>query len=612
MILRRLTRALLAALLVVIGISWSPSAAQADGASLDVRVTSVSTPVLDLADPGQLIELHGTITNTSATAISKAVVHFWRLPTPITTSGQLKALTAEPPIGSRVTDASTIQEIDQIAPGERADFTVRASISQLTTEDDPLTTDDAVYLIGAQVRGSLTGNAARSTLGESVFPVAATRRQLESSAIVTLTAKPSPEPDDPALAADLGGRLDTLLTSAERPDVQAAIDPALYEAVTKLSASNAEALRWLQRVDVLASAGRLWRLPYGNPDLARASASGVLPDVLKWSDLAGSTALSGLPSIAIVGKADDALLAHLKDFDTVVVEGATGSKPGKPTVLGAVTEPAAQTDVGPSAQARRIVEEFLSVGTPLYVISTPETAAADTLDQWRTHTAPLPTRTDTLTLPSMQAEPWPAVVAALKDAASAAALMGDLTTSPPEDLSPLGAQAFSADFDDEDSALAYLRATAPQSVDLDKVTLRAAGSFVMGSRTNTFPATLTNGLSVPIRVGVNFHSDSPQRIHVPDIQPVTIAPGESLAIDVKPEASSNGVSLVRARAVTTDGVEVGRPVTIEITATDFGRVGWIIILVSGAVVLGGTALRIRAVRREQARTSVKEISEPGQ
>jgi hypothetical protein len=42
---------------------------------------------------------------------------------------------------------------------------------------------------------------------------------------------------------------------------------------------------------------------------------------------------------------------------------------------------------------------------------------------------------------------------------------------------------------------------------------------------------------------------------------------------------------------------------VEITATGLGRVGWIIIVISGAVVGGGTFLRIRAVQRERARES---------
>ncbi|NHB84853.1 hypothetical protein G7085_10245 [Tessaracoccus sp. HDW20] len=79
-----------------------------------------------------------------------------------------------------------------------------------------------------------------------------------------------------------------------------------------------------------------------------------------------------------------------------------------------------------------------------------------------------------------------------------------------------------------------------------------------------------------------------------------------MTLDVTPEATANGVALVRAQAITAGGVAVGKPITIEITATNFGRVGWIIILVSGAVVLGGTAWRIRAVRREQAKASAEE------
>jgi hypothetical protein len=87
---------------------------------------------------------------------------------------------------------------------------------------------------------------------------------------------------------------------------------------------------------------------------------------------------------------------------------------------------------------------------------------------------------------------------------------------------------------------------------------------------------------------------------VPNIGPVTVGPGESATVDITPEATANGVTLVHARLTTLDGAPLGAPVAIEITATDFGRVGWIIIVASGAVVVGGSALRIRAVQRERA------------
>lgn len=157
-----------------------------------------------------------------------------------------------------------------------------------------------------------------------------------------------------------------------------------------------------------------------------------------------------------------------------------------------------------------------------------------------------------------------------------------------------------------------MKSAAPAKVDLSKVTLRAAASYVMGSRTNTFPATLTNGLDIPITVGVEFTSENPQRIRVPSLDPVLVGPGESATLNVTPEATANGVVLVHAQITTLSGATIGRPVSIEITATDFGRVGWIIIVVSGAVVLGGTALRIRAVRQERAKASVEEVDDPSQ
>ena len=114
------------------------------------------------------------------------------------------------------------------------------------------------------------------------------------------------------------------------------------------------------------------------------------------------------------------------------------------------------------------------------------------------------------------------------------------------------------------------------------------------------PVTITNSLAFPVTVRLVFDSASPQRIQVPPTDYVTVEPGEHLTLNIEPEASSNSVVNVQASLETVGGDRFGIPATIEITATDLGRVGWIIILVSGAVVLGGTAWRISAVRRERA------------
>ena len=149
---------------------------------------------------------------------------------------------------------------------------------------------------------------------------AATQRPVDSSAVVVLSAPPTQLPDgtflSDDLASDLDNRLDALLTSGERPGVITAIDPALYDAAKALSEAHVVAgaeqpgsgiaLRWIQRVDALAEAKRLWRLPYGNPNLTRAAASGVWDEVLTGSRIAGS--LGDLPTVAVVDDAAQSLI----------------------------------------------------------------------------------------------------------------------------------------------------------------------------------------------------------------------------------------------------------------------------------------------------------------
>lgn len=625
-------RALLVSLLVVTGSVVSAPWAAAEGSQLQVGVTSLSSPVLQLDDPEQLVVVKGSVTNTSTTPIGNPVVHLWRLSEPIRSTQRLTAVLARPPLGARVADPELIYEIDTtpdksspLRAGESAEFTLTVPMSRLTTGSDPLTSGEAAYLFGVQVKGTPEGGS-RVTVGEVFFPMTATSTPVDSSAVVTLTAVPSWLPDgtflDSSLTTALGEGLETLLASAERPGVQAAIDPALYEAVGRLArphvvageefAGNGVALRFVQRIDALAQEGRLWRLPYGNPDLARADATGQLEQVLAWSRQARGDSLTGLDSVAVLDDgAGAALVAKLSEFDTVIVRNASGAVPGPPRILGATAERTwASLPVGVRL-AGRITDEFLATRPPLYVISTAQAARNDAqLGTWRVHVPPSAAPAQSLHW-SNEAAPaaWPGVVEALGEADRAAALQADLSASRPEDLTSLAASAFSADFGSESEAVAYVRAGSPEHADLTRISLNAVSSFVMGSRTNTFPATLTNELDIPARVGVRFTSDSPQRIRVPDLEPVTVEPGQSVNLTITPEATANGVALVTAQAVTSDGTAVGQATTIEITATDFGRVGWIIILVSGAVLVGGTAWRIRAVRREKAKTSLKEDSE---
>jgi hypothetical protein len=69
------------------------------------------------------------------------------------------------------------------------------------------------------------------------------------------------------------------------------------------------------------------------------------------------------------------------------------------------------------------------------------------------------------------------------------------------------------------------------------------------------------------------------------------------------DAEANGTVPVTAQLTTMSGTPVGRPITIQVTATQAGTTGWIIVLISGPVLIGGVALRIRQVARERSEAS---------
>ncbi len=627
----RWVRALLVAtLLAVTGLAL-PRTAAAAGDLLEVELTAVSTPTLNLSDPTQVVELSGTLTNVSTEPIRYVNVHFWRLSTALTTPAQLDAAVAEVPLGARLVDEAAgnlhiLTREDEFAPGQRADFQVRATVAQLTTGQYAFPRDDAAYLLGVQVRG-IPASGGNQVVGEDQVVVAATTTQPEVSSVVELTAPPSwlPTGDflDDSLSDQLSGRLDTLLTSAERDGAVAAVDPALLEAVTRMAdehvvagvgrPGSGVALRWADRVAALAEADRVWRLPYGDPDLVRARATERLEQVWAAADAATPAPWRDLPLAAIVGAGADAgLVAALTGADTVVVVGADGATAGTPAVLGTGSSATVAALPDGVRAGRMVADALVADAPPLRLVTTEAEAALDAAaDDALRRIRPAAPEDSTVTWPAAAAtEPWPALAEALDEAGDTAEFRRELMgAEEPADLTRLTALAFSSAFRAEADAVTYVAATTPARVDASRITLKAAQSFVMGSRTNTFPATITNGLGIPIQVRIEFASDAPQRIRVPAVGPVTVAPGESATVDITPEATANGVTIVRAQLTTIDGTPLRAPVPIEITATDFGRVGWIIIVVSGAVVVGGTALRIRAVQRERALKENRESSQ---
>ena len=293
-------RALVAVVLALPALVLMPLPASAETATglVDVTITGNSAPVIDLSDPEQVIELTGTIINTSNARARYTTVEFWKSTTPITSQDELDETLDSPatmPIGERQEPwdeesghTDVITRDDWFAVGDRAAFTVRATVGELG-----FSTDDAAYLVGVHVRG-FPEDDEKQVIGRGRILTAATSVPTESSPVVALTAGPQRSPDgdfaDDSLAESLTGELRELLTSAADTDATVLVDPMLLmdaraltenHSVAGTEAPPLEAARvWVSRLEGLIAMGRVKRLPWGDVDLARAARMGHLDDAV--------------------------------------------------------------------------------------------------------------------------------------------------------------------------------------------------------------------------------------------------------------------------------------------------------------------------------------------
>ncbi|MDF1487500.1 DUF6049 family protein [Tessaracoccus caeni] len=614
--IRALGGALLALAIGLLGFFLSPSVlARADETQpLDVRIESIAPTIIDPTKPDQVVEVSGTVTNASETNMRYVNVHFWRSQQPLVSTEQVDAAVAAPltsPLGSRL-DSLEAGNLHLIAadqpfePGETADFSVKTTVGQLALP----TATDAVYWLGVHVRAIPEGGV-NTTMGRARVLVPATTQPLPVSATVLLSSRPSLLPDDAALtddaaeqlAVEVEGRLDVLLTAAERSGVIGIIDPELYRALQLLAVgdetteANPAAKDWLARVDRLATAQRLWRLPGGDPDLAKADAVGLLDQALAGT---ATDTLADLPTAAVLDETgSEELAARLTDFDRIVarqVQGVTR------TVAEGRRAQLPDTLIGKSDAETRgyLLATELTHGMPVNYLLTDEAQVRveGLLDDARPHRTPTGAVGSVLAWsPAQPAPKWTKLAKRLDKLG----LNWELVA--PDSPARFDTSAFNRHLGSEDEALAWIDASPQAELDPSKITVRAAQQFVLSSTTGTLPVTIANDTALTVTVQLRFQSDTPQRISVPDSEVVTLPSGQSQTLAITPQATTNGVTLVHGQLATASGRTFGPETTLEITATEFGRVGWIIIVISGAVVLGGTALRIRAVRSEEKHES---------
>lgn len=590
--------------------------------------------------------LRGRVTNIGAQPAFGVRAVLWRSRDPITEPAAFRSVLAgeNQPWGAllyRTADHyHAITASDQaFDPGASAEFTVRGKLTDLG-----FTAAGGVYLFGVQVLGTADASSNYQVLTRTrTFYVTPPTKRLPLTSIVLLSATPTKVRADvfanERLAAELSGRLDTLLGLAGRSGTSWLVDPALIDEVadmadgyavldgdaTRPGTGEQVARAWLERFRALRDDDGA-RTLFANPDVLGAERNKA-GKVLGHAVAASATVpeLDDLPLIVLPqgGVAGPSTPAWLRagDADAIAVTTAGRGRvlargPAGSTLLRLAPRPTAAgpgTEDGPVQRTQRQYAEAILGGGLARLITTPEDAAADTAatPRWLARTSlddvldddptgpvaslTLPSRTSTL-----PASRFRQLTALGNDFAGYRDLVPDsvLVRDEPATLSRLVSTAWIGDSTAGAWSSAVNKTFGAAAV-TDKVGLAASPRVLMSSRSNEFPVTVTNELTEPIVVRVVFESDNPQRISIGDSAPVTVAPGQSQTINVRPEASSNGLVNVTASLRTASGEPVGHSTRIAVEVTDLGMIGWIIVIISGVVLLATTALRIRQVRRKQ-------------
>ncbi len=593
----------------------------------------------------------GTVTNRGTAPLFTVQAMTWRDPRPITSARDLADVYNRDPnaiSGTRIDTEGSFETIvpegKTFEPGATASFTVTAKLSDLGF------TQQGIYLVGIHIRAATdrSSNYVTVARARTFLPVTTTATSATTlTSVVWLTSRPSylraGTLVDDHLADELRGRLLTLVRSAHRPGVSYAIDPALYREITTMAAGytvvhdststpgtgQQAAIDWLAEYASLRSADG-FRLPYGNPDLALALASGdgAIPQ-------RSANALGDVPQLAALplllkapnGRADEAFLkyvvtmrpsyvlseldggrsvlqspgGYLANLDT----GAFGIGPGPDlatTLLQRVQR----------SQASSLLASMSGAGGVVRVVDDQESADVDDapIAPWEQRVVLSSLVPNSSWAPSMstgtaRGPMTTALLAPLSSAAGTFSAYGDLLANPIVGTQ-LEARALaavpSASWGSDDQAREYLADTvADFTAFSDGVRIRVAPRVVMTNRDTQFPLTVSNSMPNPVRVKIVFESSNPGRVSVPDSQLVTVASGDSVTVNAHPSSQVNGQVDVVAQLATTSGAPVGTPQRFVIDATEAGKVGWVIVIASGLVVVVSTVWRIRTVARSRGR-----------
>jgi hypothetical protein len=136
---------------------------------------------------------------------------------------------------------------------------------------------------------------------------------------------------------------------------------------------------------------------------------------------------------------------------------------------------------------------------------------------------------------------------------------------------------------------------------LDKVSVVGTDFVTLSGGSGTLTVTLVNQLDQPITVGIQPRSTSPDvRIETP--KPLEMAPGQRSVLRLRARASTIGVHEVTLTPVTTDGAELGTPLTFSLRTSQVGKLIWVVLICGGGLLIVMILRRIlRGIREHRWR-----------
>jgi hypothetical protein len=113
----------------------------------------------------------------------------------------------------------------------------------------------------------------------------------------------------------------------------------------------------------------------------------------------------------------------------------------------------------------------------------------------------------------------------------------------------------------------------------------------LSSTSGTIPVTVDNGLDQPVVLGIDVVPSVATRLRVEPVKPVTIGAHRKQTFEIAAQATANGITRVDVQLVTQAGTRYGPVVPLRVNATNYGRVGLIVVIAAAAVLFVAAALR---------------------